>query len=150
MNELWEWVVALDSWDYCDPIPLSELVLQKEIPLEFKQAISDIVSNKRKPSKRAAAKLKVPASERMKIAGSISVIFGLIDALKFDTLYPEGRGSVGVGAMRKCEPTDVLRELESEQRQEIESICIELGVSRETVENILRELRKKIKLWPIV
>jgi hypothetical protein len=150
MNDLWEWIIALDSWDYCDPIPLSELILQKEIPLEFKQAISDIVSSKRKPNKKAAAKLKIPASERMKIAGCISLTFGLIDALKFDALYPEGKGAVGIGAMQMREPIDVLRELEGEQRQEIGRVAIELRVSCETVENILRELRRKIESWPIV
>lgn len=97
MNDLWEWVVALDSWDYCDPEPLSELLLKKQtIPAEFLQPLADIIFGKRKPNKRAASKLKIPARDRMKIAGSISLVLGLVNVLKFDAIYPEGKGLVGI------------------------------------------------------
>lgn len=150
MNYLWVWVVALDAWDYCDPLPLSELVLLHEIPIEFKQAVSDIVTGKRKPNKKAAAKLKIPAQERMKIAGSISLNCGLIHTLKFDAIYPEGKGVVGIGSMQGREPVEVLRELEADQVALIDEAAKELNVSIETIENLLRDMRIKIKLWPIV
>ena len=150
MNDLWKWVIALDSWDYCDPLPLSELLLQQEIPIEFKQALSDIVSSKRKPNKKAAAKLKIPASERMKIAGSISTVCGLIQGLKFDAIYPEGVGVVGIGSMQGREPVNVLRELEAEQVALIDEAAVDLNVSIETIENLLRDMRIIIKFWPIV
>lgn len=151
MNDLWEWVVALDSWDYCDPEPLSELLFKEQtIPPEFLQALADIVSWKRKPKKRAAVKLKIPARERMKVAGSISLVLGLVDALKFNAIYPEGKGSVGIGSGQGREPNAVLRELETKQKQAIESACKALNVSQETIENLLRDLRRKIDDWPTV
>lgn len=151
MNDLWEWVVAFDSWDYCDPEPLAEMLLKEQaIPPEFLQAFADIVTGKRKSKKKAAAKQKIPARERMKTAGSISVVLGLVHALKFDAINPEGKGSVGIGAQQGREPSEVLRELECKHRETIESACNELAVSRETIENLLRDLRKKIDRWPIV
>jgi hypothetical protein len=151
MNDLWEWVVALDSWDYCDPDSLSELLFKEQtIPPEFLRAVADIVSGKRKPKRRAAVKLKIPARERMKIAGSISLVLGLVDALKFDAIYPEGKGSSGIGSEHGREPNEVLRELESEQRKAIESASKNLNVSQETIENLLRDFRRKIENWPTV
>jgi len=151
MNDLWGWVVAFDSWDYCDPEPLSEMLLKEQtIPPEFLQAFADIVTGKRKSKKKAAAKLKIPARERMKIAGSISLVLGLVHAFKFDAINPEGKGSVGIGAQQGREPSEILRELESEHRETIESACKELAVSQETIENLLRDLREKIDRWPTV
>lgn len=151
MNDLWEWVVALYSWDYCDPEPLSELLFKEQtIPPEFLQALADIVSGKRKPKKMAAVKLKIPARERMKVAGSISLVLSLVDALKFDAIYSEGKGSFGIGSEQGHEPNEVLRKLESEQRKAIESACKDLNVSQETIENLLRDLRRKMDSWPTV
>lgn len=151
MNDLWKWVVALDSWDYCDPEPLSELLLKEHtIPPEFLQPLADIISGKRKPNKKAASKLKIPPRERMKIAGSISLVLGLVNALKFDAIYPEGKGSVGIGAQQGREPQEVLRELESKHRRTMESARKDLDVSPETIKNLLRDLRRKIDNWPIV
>lgn len=151
MNELWEWIIALDSWDYCDPELLSELLLkEKVIPEEFIPAISDIILGKRKPNKKAAAKQKIPARERMKIAGSLSTIAGLISVFKYDAIYDVGIGSIGIGDRQRREPSDVLRELENEQRSAIEEASNDLGVSIETIENLLRAMRDKIDKFPIV
>ena len=151
MNELWNWVVALDSWDYCDPKPLSELIAnEKIIPGEFSQAIADIISGKRKPNKKAAAKLKIPARKRMKIAGSVSTIIGLINIFKYEAICDEGIGVIGLAAKQGCEPIEVLRELEGEAKEFIYNTCNSLNVSQETLENLLRGLRKKINHWPVV
>lgn len=151
MNDLWKWVVAFDSWDYCDPEPLSELLLKKQIiPPEFLQPLADIISGKRKPNNKAASKLKIPPRERMKIAGSISLLLGLVNALKFDAIYPEGKGAVGAGAQQGREPNEILRELESKHKRTIDSVCKDLKVHPETIENLLRDLRRKIDNWPIV
>ena len=150
MNDLWDWVVALDAWDYCDPDPLSKLIIKEQIPEEFLKVIADIVSGKRKPNKKGASKLKIPAKERMEIAGSISTVLGLIDLIKYKAIYPEGIGVVGIGARKGEEPIDVKRELESEARELMQSCCKDLNVSQETVENLLRDLRKKINMWPVV
>jgi hypothetical protein len=152
MNDLWEWIVALDSWDYCDASLLCTLVENNVIPDEFKQPISDIVSGKRKQKKKAAAKLKISAADRMRVAGSVSAILGLIDVIKYSALDPSDdgakAGAVAVGNYKAIEPIDIIREVEAEGRNAIVSTAAELNVSTETVENLLRDLRVKIKAWP--
>lgn len=150
MRELWHWIVAVDAYDYCDPEPLSDLIVKEQIPTEFIQAVANIISGKRKPNKKAASKLKIPARERMKIAGAISVNLGLIDGFKFDAINPEGIGVTGIGAREGREPIDVKRDLESEARELMHSCCENLNISQETLENLLRDMRKKIKMWPDV
>lgn len=149
MNDLWVWVVALDAWDYCDPKPLSDLIKSDPIPHEFLQAVTEIIEGKRKPNKKAAVKLKIPASERMKIAGSISLILGITNCIKYDA--KDTYSGIEQIAERECkEPIEVLRELELNSRQEIIDSSNELNVSVETIENLLRDLREKINNWPVV
>lgn len=153
MNELWPWVMALDAWEYCDSEPLSALIKDCEVlPKEIAPAISEIVSGKRKQNKRGAAKLKIEAAERMKLAGCVSVLMGLIDTMKFeclnDDLVPDGMEGM---ADRICkEKIDIKSELENDAKNVIQETADEFNVSTETIENLLRDLRKKIKAWPSV
>ena len=151
MHDLWPWVVAIDAYDHCDSEPLLKLIAKEQkIPKEFAQAIADIISGKRKPNKRAASKLKIPARERMEIAAGISIILGLIDVFKHTAVYPEGVGVIGIAARDCREPIDVKRELEGEARELMQYCCKDLNVSQETLENLLRDMRKKINMWPVV
>ena len=144
MNDLWSWVVALDAWDYCDPTLLSDLLLSEKIPDEFRNAIADIIAFRRKPKRKAAAKLKIPAAERMKIAGSCSVVIGLAHKLKTPSVVEATADRLAK------EPIEIVRELEAEIERTIQKTAQECGVSTETVENLLRDLRQKIMYWPRV
>jgi len=150
MNELWGWVVALDSWDYCEPQPLAELLLKEQnIPPEFLQAVADIISGKRVQKKKAASKQKIPARHRMEFARALSLVHGLVDSLKFDAIYLEGKGVVGIGAAKKREPNEIIRQLDRQKRETVEAACKEFNVSQETVENLLRALKEKIANWVV-
>lgn len=149
MNENWAWIVALDAWDYCEPSLLAELVLKDPIPEPLKPHISRIVSGERKPNKKAAVKLKIPATDRMKIAGSLSTVIGLIDVIKHDG-KGEYSGIEACADREAKEPQQVLNELEAERERVIHETATQLGVSVETIENLLRDLRKKINEWPNV
>ena len=149
MNKHWEWVVALDAWDYCDPSLLIDLLVKMPIPEEIKIHIGNIVDGSRKPNKKGASKLKIPAKERMRIAGSLSLVLGLCDAIKYEG--KNGYCSVEAVADReRKEPLDILRELEFERQSLLDNACRDLNVSNETLENLLRDLREKIKNWPNV
>jgi len=155
MNALWGWVCALYAYDYNDPKPLSELIrIGGEIPPEFIGAIADIVAGLRKPNKKAAVKLKVPASEYMKIAASVSTILGLVDTIKYDAIFPgdvsEKPGACSVGEYHAQEPEEVLKQANQTGRETKQRAADHFGISLETVENMIRELRKKIKEWPDV
>jgi len=158
MNELWDWVVALDAWQYCDAEPLSNLIKNNEtIPPEIIPAIAEIISGERKQNKKAAVKLKVEARERMRVAGSVSTLMGLIDALKYDVIQfneldneTQQKGVVGIACRKGTEPLEEKIELEEEAQRIKQKAADEFGVSAETIENLLRDLREKIKAWPSV
>jgi hypothetical protein len=143
LHDTQEWFCAIDAFDFADPQPLTELILSgTPIPPAYKQAIADIIAGVRKPNKKAAAKLKVPARERMHIACGLSILLGLNDVLK--------RGSERI-AERKCvEPIEVIRRLEKDASKLIKKKADQYDISVETVENLLRDLRKKAEKFPIV
>lgn len=151
MNEVWDWVCAIDAFDYNDREPLTELVKREPVPEELRPIIAEIVRGSRTPNLKAAAKLKIPAAERMKIAGSVSTVLGLIDTLKFDAIDDPTISARGASAFSERfgrEPNEIIRELEAKARDVIEWAAGELGVSKETVESLLRDLRRKAKVFP--
>lgn len=150
--EVWDWIAALDAFHYCDPEPLSEMLAGGEpIPEFMRLPLSEIVAGTRKPNKKAAAKLKIPARERMKVGAMISGILGLADCLAGE--ISDGHGGLQRGceiaADRKgIELIDAVRHHESMRKKAIEIAMDEFGVSEETVENLLRDVREKIRNFP--
>ena len=153
MKETWEWTCALVAFDYGDSEPLGLLIRGAAIPIEFVSAVSDIVVGRRKPNLKAVAQSKIPASERMKIAGSISVVLGLSNLIR-TRLAPARQGFKSgleeVADRHRQEPIEIVRKLQAKSRQAIEDAATELDVSVETIENLLREFRNRIKAWPAV
>lgn len=150
MQEAWDWVVAIDAWDYAHPELLAKLIATEHIPESLRPVISSIISGERKPNLKTAKKLKIPAEERMKIAGTVSCVLGLIDAIKFDSYcdITNSRGISGIAERKGLEPIEVKKDLEEEARNLILLAADEAKVSAETIENLVRDLRKKMKLWP--
>lgn len=152
IRDVWPWIVAIDAFDYCAPDKLADLIASEPIPEELRPVIAKIIKGDRKPNQRKAAKLKLPADERLEIAGGVSIALGLIDVFKYETIDSRipGKG-VSVLAERKCrEPEELMRELEAKARKIIKESADQLGVSVETVENALREFRKKVDNYPNV
>jgi hypothetical protein len=50
----------------------------------------------------------------------------------------------------RVEVIDLVRELEGRAREMVESVARHFGVSVETIENLLRDFREKIRNWPVV
>lgn len=153
MNEIWPWIVAIDAYDFADPDPLARLLRGPDpIPPEVQPVLADIVAGSRPPNRKAAAKLKVPAAERMKVAGSVSVIAGLVDVLKRSDLNDSAgnpvQGPEMAAARDGVETIDKIRKLEGVARKQIASAARDFGVSVETIENLLRDLRQKIEKFP--
>jgi hypothetical protein len=144
MRDLWPWVVALDAWDYGDVEPLAELVNTSEIlPPEFAPVIAKIISGKRK-QKRNASKLKIkPARERMSIAIQLSSRIALFNFFQFGALE-------GMADRQGIEPIEVKKDIQEKTRQVVKNASTDLGISTETIENLLRDFRKKINDWPSV
>ncbi|MGY8837656.1 MAG: hypothetical protein ACKVH6_13125 [Enterobacterales bacterium] len=94
--------------------------------------------------------LKIPANERMRIAESLSINLGLIDTLKTaetitgETLLEWQADKNGI------EPIESKRWLENQAQEIIKDAAKQLSVSVETIENLLRDFRRKIANFPDV
>ncbi|KKN36860.1 hypothetical protein LCGC14_0769270 [marine sediment metagenome] len=145
-----KWIVAIDSWDYCDGTLLAELVIKEVIPEEVKPLIGSIIDGSRIKKTKAAVHLKIPANERMRIAESLSINLGLIDTLKTaetitgETLLEWQADKNGI------EPIESKRWLENQAQEIIKDAAKQLSVSVETIENLLRDFRRKIANFPDV
>lgn len=152
MLDLWDWVAAIDAFDFNDPKPLNALRALQSDPPELRNVLASIDAGDRQPNRKAAAKLKIPAAERMKVAATLSGVLGLIETLKTQEIFDgsgELRRAIEIGAdRRRREPIDEVRELEAATRKLIADTAKSLGVSVEAVENLLRDMRRKVANWP--
>ncbi len=148
MRECLEWVRALDAWDYGAPSQLADLIGSgQQIPAELAGAVADIIAGRRTQKKRAKAKLRIPAAERMAIAEAVDCIICLTRDVRSKSVSP----SLEENADRRgVEVIDLVRELERRAREVVEDAARQLGVSVETIENLLRDFREKVKNWPVV
>lgn len=145
MREHWDWVCAIDAYYYCDPHPLADMVKSEQsIPSYFKIAVSEIIAGEpKRQNKRAAAKLKLPAADRMKIAADISSKLWALDRIKYEFLQP-------ISDRAAIEPIELQRQMEYGQKLLIQHYARTKNLHPETLENLLRDLRKKIEDWPNV
>ena len=143
MLELWQWVGAVCAFDYGDPQPLADLLRSGDpIPAEFRGAIADIVAGVRKPNRKAGAKLKTPAAKRMSIASTVDLLLSMMRAQRAN--------SEAMGDFNAMEPIDIVRGLEEQMRRVYQGTADYLGVSVETVEEIVRDMRARVARWPVV
>lgn len=148
--DLWMWVAAIDSWVYCDPYPLAELIKSEDIPAEFKRVVSSIIIGDKKQNKKGAARIKIPANKRMDIAVCIDSILGILDSFKYGTVAGGESFCCHVGDKKGVEPLEIMQQLHEEQKNLIKGCAKEHGVSTETIENLLRDMRRYINDWPVV
>lgn len=148
MYQCLTWVHAIDAWDYGAPSQLADLIGSgQQIPKELAGAVADIIAGRRIQKKRAMAKLKIPAAERMAIAVSAYCAIWMKRRLRAKDLSP---CLEGIANLRRLEVIDLVREIDREGREVIEDAALSLGVSVETIENLLRDFREKVKNWPVV
>jgi len=145
LNELWPWFNAVCSWDWGDPAPLSDLIRAESIPDEFTDAVADIVAKTRirKPN---WWKSKLPAAERLEIAGAVSTVVDFCRILKTET----AEGLESIAARLGKEPIELVQDLEHTVRYTKKNAAEQLNVSVETVDNLLRDMRSRIDRWPVV
>lgn len=140
------WIIAIDSWDFCDPEPLALMLRKHPIPNELRSIIADIVSGTRKPNKRAAAKLKFPAAHRLLMAGLYRTIkHDVCDAtIQRRTLhdYHETADARGIEVIE-------LRNQYLEAAKKFKSKwASNMGIGIEALDNLCDALDRKIKNYP--
>ncbi len=149
MRELWDWVVAFYAYDWGDPSALAFMIgFTREVPPECIDALAAVVAGER-PRRR---KSKLPRSLAMRYAAKLSDVLGTLDRYRHDITFAdeEGKGLVAIASRRGEEPQDVSQWLANERATIMKQAADDLGVSVETVEELLRDMRDRIKRWPIV
>ena len=154
LNALWPWFSALWSWDYNDPRALASLIRESngDVPVEFAQAVADIVSGTRKPNKKAAAKLTIPAREMATLCGHLLVVRDLRECIAKEATYPDttGQGAKAAAQHLGVKPLDVIHDLDREWTEAKEHAARMFSVEVETVERLFRDFQKRLERWPEV
>lgn len=140
-----QWVASIDAWDYCDSRPLAEMVENHAVPVELRHVLASIVSGNRKQNKRGAAKLKIDADQRMLIAASFLSLLQIPEAVLGKRTRPS---YFEVADKEGVEYIDLHRKYERYVKTMYSRIAGAAGISVETLENLLRELKEKIKKYP--
>ena len=138
------WSGAMVAFDYCDRQPLSDLVASEPVPEKLRPVIASIISGERKPDKRKAAHAKVDAAERFRVGVVLAAILDTID----DMNYPAITGPAA--DRRGIEPRQAVDRLNMHRERAYHAAQCNLSVSRETVENLVRDYREKVRNWPDV
>lgn len=146
MAVLFNWVAALEAWDYCDPMPLSQMISIHTIPPEFMEIVASIVSGKRMPNKKGAAKLRgISPSQRMFVAAEIMAL-RTIPKVSLDSCNADVR--LKMAEERGVELTLIRKELENKLKKvdlRFAAIC---GLSVEGVKDLVDALKQKCKTFP--
>ena len=143
-NSRFNWIAAIDSWDYCDPKPLGEMLNHHPLPEELQPIIADMITGTRKPKTKAVSS-KLAPSERMAIANaylSLRQIPEAILAKKTTPNYEEVADKQGL------EVIDYLRQVQANQREYDHKMLQILGISERTLKTLVSEYKHKLKSYP--
>jgi hypothetical protein len=146
MQDTWAWVNAFCAFDYGDPVPLAALVEHEDIPPEYRSALADVVSGVRKPDKRAAAKLKVPADLMMVYAMSIDSSVGFVEYIH----HHNSLDRIAESYHPAKEPREIIAQWQATGQEHVKLAMKDFKVSKETIKNLMREMRERIDRWPCV
>lgn len=139
------WIAAIDSWDYCDPTPLSEMINNHDIPLELKPIISKIVSGERKQEKIGASKLKLPAKSRLAIASLILELRHIPEAALSGLLIPN---YTEIASRQGIEVCDIQKKYRGHLKEFDSDIMSITGLSKKSIQNLINQLKKKLDDYP--
>lgn len=139
------WIASIDAWDYCDSKPLAEMVVNHAVPVELRHVLASIVSGERKQNKRGAAKLKIDADQRMLVAASFLSLLQIPEGVLGKRTQPS---YFEIADEKGIEYIDLHRKYERYVKTMYSRIACAAGVSVETLENLLRELKEKINKYP--
>ncbi|WP_322407426.1 hypothetical protein U0358_06465 [Idiomarina sp. PL1-037] len=138
------WVAAIDSWDYCDPKPLSLMIQKHGVPSELNQLVAAIISGDRKQKTKANSS-KIDANQRMMIAETYLSIRQVPESVLAKRTAPNYEE---VADKNGEEIKDELIDYRGSQRRYDEKVAKMLGVSPRTLKSLISEYREKIKNYP--
>lgn len=139
------WIAAIDAWDYCDPYPLAEMLKNHIIPQELRPIIAEIILFNRKPNKKGAAKLKLPAESRMLLAATAVNLLSIGEAVLEKRTKPT---YIDVADSEGIEINEARTRYQKVQKDTLAKIAKILNLSVESTENLIRELKRKLDHYP--
>lgn len=142
--EIERWSGAMVAFDFCDSSLLADLVANEPVPRDLRPVIAAIISGERKPNRKKAAASKVDAAERFHAGAVVCAVMDLIDDLNHSAVTGPAADRMGI------EPIEAVNRLNRHREKAYQVAQDSLGVSRETVEDLVREYRKKVQDWPNV
>jgi len=152
--EVFEWIVAIDSFDFGDAGPLKELFEDgEEIPPELMPIIRAIRDGKRVPNKKASVKQKIAPRKRLMAAGLASAFLGLFDDMLSTRFEPEFDGEdarfIAIVADKDGrEPFEIVSQINSAKERIKEALARDLGISKHSLRDYLIHLRRIIEHYP--
>jgi hypothetical protein len=144
MQDTWAWVNAFCAFDFNDPQILADLIVKEAVPPEYRQALADVVTGVRKPDKRAAVKLKVPANLMMVYAMSIDSSVGFVEYIHHHKALDR------IAEREQKNPSDIIAKWQATGQEHVGLAMKDFKVSKETIKNLMREMRTRIDRWPVV
>lgn len=151
-KDLWEWIIAIDSWKHGDEELLAELIKKEELPDEFRDFVSKIIAGEQKQKRKG----KIPARERMKLARELDFVLNMIEKYHngkvHDSIANEASQTICayVAERKGVETKEMVEYLYSAHQRLINNTAKQLGVSEGTIKNLLRDMRSYINNWPLV
>ena len=141
----WEWIMAFDAWDYGEPDMLCDLILSdKVMPAELKPALAKRINGEKKPNKKSISQQKLSRTDRLWIATHFSTHMAFSKFAETPWVL-----EMKADDARK-EVIDVKRKQQEYRRAGLQKVAQRFGISTETLENAVRDIRKKAKSYPDV
>lgn len=159
LQETWPWFSALWAYDYGDASILSNLILIEDIPEEYKNAISQIITGDRKPNLKASVKSKILAKDRAEAATLLSVCFTFRDVIKYDAINHNDpfnfaddslRGALAISEYGTKEASEYLRSADKLGRTCMDKVAKHFDVKEDAVRNLIRDAKHRLNKWPHV
>jgi len=144
LADIERWCEAVVAFDFCDPSLLADLVANEPVPDDLRPFVASIISGERKPNRRKAAPSKVEASKRFRIGGLVSAVLNALD----DADHPDITGPMA--DRMGIEPSEAVGRLNRQRVEAYEAAARIADVSRETIEDLVRDYREKVRNWPDV
>jgi hypothetical protein len=137
------WIASIDAWDYCDPKPLSEMLMNHPIPNQkIRNIVASIINGTRKQNTKGAAKLKTIAAERMIIATCIlslrRISRGILNNPESYKVVADEKG---------IEITEMRREIERKNRKTDKMISNRLEINEYSIKTLIQHFHDTLKKY---
>jgi hypothetical protein len=155
MNLYFNWVVALDAWDYGINEPLSKMMNYHAVPVILRPIIAKIISGERQ-QKLKANSIKIPAGKRLLCISAVLALEKIPTAFLSNRCVVHDDNGQRINQSNISIIADKNNKEVSEVRTDLNQIKVDIrnliidkyNVSPETIKSLKKVLKEKISQWP--